>query len=77
VRLVVVDELAMAMKPAVVSVPPPDAIYIAVIIGGDPQGHKGQAEAKPEVEVIIAVAAVSPLTVVVALPLPVVNLDHI
>jgi hypothetical protein len=71
----------MAMEPAVVPVPPSDAIYIPiVIIGSYAQANEGHAKAKAkmiEAKVIMVAAAMFPLPVVSTLPLLVVDLDHI
>jgi len=67
----------MAVKPAVMPVPPSDAVYIVVVIGANPQSDEGHTKSKAEPEAIVEMTPVVPEVVMMPFPVPVINLDHI
>jgi len=69
----------MAVKPAVMPVPPSNAVYIVVVKGANPQSDEGHAKSKAEPKVIVEMTPVVPKleVAVMPFPMPVIDLDHI
>jgi hypothetical protein len=58
--------------------PPSNAIYVPIVIGGDTQTNEWHAKSKAESKVVIKMTSMVPkLEVLMSLPTSVVDLDHI